>query len=113
MRSFKQLFCNHIWKDINKKLLRTRTEPTQLMSGLEVRMDWDYYSIVQQCVKCDFIKIIEKREQTPEERDKDKNTKPCIDCKGQGKTDNGERIDPMDIEYKICTTCEGRGTVPK
>jgi hypothetical protein len=65
IKLFKRLICKHAWKDLNNTLLRTRAEPTDLVSGLTVNMKWDYHSILQKCVKCEHIRIVEKREERP------------------------------------------------
>jgi len=58
MKTFiRQIFCNHIWKELDTVMLRSTREA---ISTLEYA-DFDYYGVTRECIKCGKHSLTEKR----------------------------------------------------
>jgi hypothetical protein len=57
MKTFKQIFCRHIWEDKEEKFLRTGREHFSFMYYNE----YAYYAVYRKCLKCDLDEVEEKR----------------------------------------------------
>ena len=60
----KQLFCRHIWKDVDKTYLRSYKVFYTNIWGYDISYDTKEYSFNQTCMKCNKTRIIVKEEIT-------------------------------------------------
>jgi hypothetical protein len=56
MSFWKQLFCKHLWQDMDKTFLREEKEVNDLVHCI-----FEYFAIEQTCFRCDKKRIISKR----------------------------------------------------
>ena len=61
--NFKQIFCDHVWQDIEEKLLRKSREVYIPGFGNypTTYANFEYDAIYQKCVKCQKERVIEER----------------------------------------------------
>lgn len=62
MKIFKNLFCKHIWKEVDREFLREARLPFGALSnGLQTYSNFELYAVTYKCVKCGKTKIDEMR----------------------------------------------------
>lgn len=61
--SLKQLFCGHVWQNIDEKPLRKEREAyiPAFSHNPTTYADFEYVAVYQKCVKCQKERTIEKR----------------------------------------------------
>ena len=57
MRSLKQLFCKHVWKEVDEEFLERKRMPMSRFCYV----NYNYYAVHRKCVKCDYAKIKQRR----------------------------------------------------
>lgn len=55
----KQLFCNHIWEDLNHKILREYSETMVVMGHIVEQYKVADVVVRQSCIKCDKKRMVE------------------------------------------------------
>jgi hypothetical protein len=53
--NWKQIFCNHIWKETDKELLEEWKE-----QGFLLWRNYSRWGVMQRCIKCDKTRLQEK-----------------------------------------------------
>lgn len=61
MKFLKQLFCRHLWQDLDTKHLRNEREHYATVDGIDHYAQFSYYAIKQKCIKCDKTQIKSKK----------------------------------------------------
>jgi len=61
--NWKQFFCDHIWQNVDEKLLRTSREVYIPRFGHNptTYANFEYTAIYQKCIKCQKEQVIEER----------------------------------------------------
>jgi len=57
----KKLLCDHIYKTVTKKYLRTEREPYGREHRITVYKNFEYFSEKQRCILCRDERIVERK----------------------------------------------------
>jgi hypothetical protein len=63
MRKFlKELFCRHVWKQVDSEYLRDGRHSYATIRGVSYYSDYKYYALNQVCIKCGKDRVVEAEE---------------------------------------------------